>query len=64
MKLKELKSILENGGGHYIQSTILWEQDTNTDLENGASIEYVIKHYGERKVKNIRAFENSLVITI
>ena len=63
MKLKDLKPILVNSG-HYIQSTILWEQDTNTDLENGASIEYVIVHYSEREVKNIKAFENSLLITV
>ena len=63
MKLKDLKPILVNSG-HYIQSTILWEQNTNTDLENGASIEYVISHYSEREVKNIKAFENSLLITV
>ncbi len=63
MKLKDLKPILVNSG-HYIQSTILWEQNTNTDLENGASIEYVIAHYSEREVKNIKAFENSLLITV
>lgn len=63
MKLKELKQILYSRRD-YIQSTIVYNSETNEDVENGCSIEYAIKHYGEKEVKHIEVFENQLVITI
>ena len=63
MKLDELKSILYSNTGN-VQFTIIYDSKTNTDLENGCSIEYAMKIYGEKTVKRVEAFENQLVITI
>ena len=63
MKLKDLSSVLHSRRG-YIQSAIIWDETECRDLENGCSVEYAIKEYGERSVKRVEAYENSLLITI
>ena len=63
MKLKELKQILYSRRDN-IQFAIVYDSKLNTDVENGCSIEYAIKHYCEKEIKHIEAFENQLVITI
>lgn len=63
MKLKDLKSVLYSTRG-YIQFAIVYDRVNNTDLENGCSIEYAVKKYGDRTVYHIEAFENQLIITV
>lgn len=63
MKLKELSGILySNRDG--IQSAIVYEQSTNTDLIDGCSIDYAVEEYAEREVKHIQAYKDKLVITV
>ena len=63
MKLKEMKSVLFSRRGS-VQFAIIYDLEKNEDIENGCSIEYAIKHYGEKEVKHIEAFENNLLITV
>jgi hypothetical protein len=63
MKLKELQSVLRSRRGG-IQSAIVYDSASNTDLENGCSVEYAVEHYGDSEVQRIEAFENNLLITI
>lgn len=63
MKLTELKSILYSSRGS-VQFAILYDAKTNTDIENGCSIDCIVKNYGNKEVKQIEAFENQLIITI
>lgn len=63
MKLKELQSILYSRRGE-IQFAIVYEYETNTDIENGCSVEYAVEHHGDREVKQIGAFENQILITV
>ena len=63
MKLKELKSILYSSRGS-VQFAIVYDQEKNTDLASGCSIDYAVKEYGERELKRIEAFENQLLIII
>ena len=41
MKLKELKSILRSNRGS-VQFAIVYDSKTNTDIENGCSIDYAV----------------------
>lgn len=63
MKLKELSSILYSSRDN-IQYCIVYDVKTNTDLENGCSVEYAIENYGEKEVKHLEAFVNQLLITV
>lgn len=63
MKLNTLKPILFSSRGN-IQFAIVYDSNKHADVENGCSIEYAVKNYGECEVKHIEAFENQLVITI
>lgn len=63
MKLKELKAILYSSRGN-IQFAIVYDMATNTDVENGCSIDYAVERYAEKEVKHIQAIDNQLVITI
>lgn len=62
MKLNELSTILYSNRGE-IQFAILYDSTTNTDVESGA-IDYIVKKYGEKEVKQIGAFENQILITL
>ena len=67
MKLKELKPVVFSMTGH-LQLCIVYDRTNNVDLENGCSVEYAYKHYGEREILNVSAsYENGyahLVLTI
>lgn len=63
IRLGDLGSILYSYHGD-IQSAIVYDLDTNTDLENGCSIDYAVKNYADSIVKRITADGNKLVITI
>ena len=63
MKLKELKSILYSSRGS-VQFAIVYDSKTNTDIENGCSIDYAVEKHGDKEVKHIEAFENQLLITV
>lgn len=63
MKLKELKSILRSNRGT-VQSAIVYDSKTNTDIENGCSIDYAVEQHGDKEVIRIEAFENQLLITV
>lgn len=63
MKIKELKSIIYSKIGD-IQFVIIYDLATNTDIENGCSMEYAVCHYGDKEVKRVSADENMIVITI
>lgn len=63
MKLNELKTVLYSPRGS-IQFAIVYDSATNTDIENGCSVEYAIQQHGEKEVKHIEAFENQLIITV
>ena len=63
MLLKDLKSVLCSRTGS-IQFAIVYDSKTNTDIENGCSVEYAVKTHGEREVIRIEAFENQLLITL
>lgn len=63
MKIKELKSIIYSKTGD-IQFVIIYDRMTNTDIENGCSMEYAVCHYGNKEVKRVSADENMIVITI
>ena len=63
MKLCELKDILCSGRGS-IQIAIVYDTETNKDIEVGCSIDYAVLEYGNREVKRIQAHSNYLVIWI
>ena len=59
MKLKELKSVLCSNRGS-VQFAIVYDSKTNTDIENGCSIDYAVQTHGDKEVIRIEAFENQL----
>lgn len=61
--LNDLSPVLKSRRGD-VQFAIVYDSASNTDLENGCSIEYAVNYYGNREVKRIEAFENNLLITI
>ena len=61
--LNSLAPILKSRRGD-IQFAIVYDSANNTDLENGCSIEYAVKNYGEREIKRIEALGNNLLITL
>ena len=63
MKLKELKSVLYSNRGS-VQFAIVYDSKTNTDIENGCSIDYAVKTHGDKDVVRIEVFENQLLITV
>ena len=64
MKLEALKDILKSPRGS-IQSCIVYERETDLDLAYGCSVEYAVKTYGDRIVKNITSLlENGEVFTL
>lgn len=63
MKLKDLKSVLRSPVGD-IQFSVVYDSKTNTDIESGCSIEFVVEKYGDREVTRIKAFEHMLVIIL
>ena len=63
MKLKELKSVLRSSRGS-VQFAIVYDSKTNTDIENGCSIDYAVETHGDKEVIRIEAFENQLLITV
>ena len=67
MKLKELESILISPRGS-ISRAIVYDLETDTELEYGCSVEYAVANYGEREVKRISSayvnFYPCVVITI
>lgn len=63
MKIKDLKTIIYSKTGDF-QFVIIYDLATNTDIENGCSIEYAVCHYGDKEVKRVSADENMIVITI
>ena len=63
MKLHELSSIIYSKTGD-IQFVIIYDYETNTDLETNCSFEYAREHYGDREVKRISAYKDDLVITV
>ena len=52
MKLKDLAPVAYSLTGD-IQSCIVYDCHENIDLESGCSIEYAIKHYGDRDLHRI-----------
>jgi len=52
MKLKDLKPILRSVTGN-LQWAIVWGQTSQKALEEGCSIDYAVKEYGEYKVDRI-----------
>lgn len=52
MKLKDLAPVAYSLTGG-IQSCIVYDFSENIDLETGCSIEYAIKHYGDRGLHRI-----------
>ena len=63
MKLKDLEKVLYSTRGN-VQFAIVYDQQKNTDLVAGCSIDYAVKEYGDRELKRIEAFENQLLLTI
>ena len=63
MKLRDLKNILYSTTGN-VQFAIVYDPDTHTDLENGCSIDYAVKTYGDKEIERIEAYEHKLVLTI
>lgn len=62
-KLCELKDILCSGRGS-IQMAIVYDTETNKDIEVDCSIDYAVLEYGNREVKRIQADNGYLVISI
>ena len=52
MKLKDLATVAYSLTGD-IQSCIVYDCHENIDLETGCSIEYAIKHYGDRDLHRV-----------
>ena len=52
MKLKDLAGVAYSKNG-WIQFCIVYDYTKNIDLETGCSIEYAIKHYGDRDLHRI-----------
>ncbi len=63
MKLKDLSTVLRSNRGS-VQFAIVYDSKTNTDIEQGCSIEYAVAHHGDKEVRRIEAFENQLLITV
>lgn len=63
MKLKDLKAVLYSNRG-YTQCAIIYDSKTNTDIENGCTIDYAVQKHGDKEVIRIEAFENQLLITV
>ena len=52
MKLKDLAPVAYSLTGD-IQSCIVYDCHENIDLETGCSIEYAVKHYGDRDLHRV-----------
>lgn len=63
MQIKELKSVLYSQTGN-IQQAIVYDLAKNKDLENGCSIDYAVKEYGDIELKHIQADKNMIVLVI
>ena len=63
MKLKDFRGVLYSCRGG-IQPVVVYDQGNNLDLDNGCSVEYAIKTYGDREVKRIGADGGKLVIIL
>lgn len=63
MKLKDFKPVIFSRTGD-IQFVIIYDYESNTDLEVNCSFEYACEHYGDREVKRITAYGNDLVFTV
>lgn len=63
MKLGDLKPVLWSSHGNIAQA-IVYDQETNEDLEYGCSVDYAVKNYADREVRRIHAYNNFLVITV
>jgi hypothetical protein len=63
MKLKELSGILYSTR-NCVQFAIIYDHNTNTDIENGCTIDFAIREHGDKEVKQIQAFVNQLLITV
>lgn len=63
MRLSELSGILRSTRGD-IQLAVVYDVEKCYDLENSCSVEYAIKHYGDKELKQLQAFENKIIITI
>lgn len=63
MRLSELSGILRSTRGD-IQLAVVYDGEKNYDLEDGCSVEYAIKHYGDKELKQLQAFEDQIIITI
>ena len=63
MSIKDLQSVLYSNRGH-VQFAILYDSETNADIEQGCSIDHIVEHHGDRELKRIEAFENQLLLTV
>lgn len=63
MKLRDLKSVLYSDRG-CIQFAIVYDHERHADIAAGCSVEYAVKEFGDKEVKQIGAFENQLLITV
>lgn len=63
IRLGDLKSILYSRHGS-TQEAIVYDLETNTDLEDDCYVDYAVKAYADRIVKRITADGDKLVITI
>ncbi len=63
MKISDLSSIIYSKTGD-IQFVIIYDYEKYTDLETNCSFEYARDRYGDREVKRITAYGDSLIITV
>ena len=63
MKIKDLKSVLYSTTGS-IQFAILYDSESNKDIVQGSSVDYIVHNYGDKELRHIQAFENQLILTI
>lgn len=63
MRLSDLKDVLNSQHGD-MQFAIVYDVDNREDIENGCSVEYAIKNYGDCELVRISADKGNVVLHI
>lgn len=61
MKLKDLAPVLRSTFGN-IQFAIVYDETTLSDIADGCSVDYAVKHYPDLTLDRITAYGNYLIL--
>ena len=63
MKIKDLKGIAYSSHG-CMQFAVLYNYNSQVDIENGCTVDYLIQEYGELELHRIQAVDDMLVLEV